>query len=128
MIIYLTCGIGAILLVIARVWAAPRRGRDLASWPRVMACVVGADIRPSIVPGLHQTAISVAYTVDGQRRILKRIHPADTFGRALTRTLKHRVGSQTWVSYNPERPEEAILAAAGRRSLHSPALGGAVAG
>jgi hypothetical protein len=128
MIISVTCVFAAILLGIARIYAAPRRGRDVSSWQRAMGCVVKADIGPSWIPGLHRVRISVAYTVDGTRRILERIHGMDPFARAVARTLKHPVGSQTTVSYNPARPEEAVIAPRVRRHVPSQAFGDMVAG
>jgi hypothetical protein len=128
MIISVTCVFAAILLGIARVYAAPRRGRDVSSWARVMGCVVGADIQRSWLPGLHRVRIAVAYTVDGQRRILERVHPTDTFSRAVARTLKHPIGSQATVSYNPARPDESVIAPRIRRHVPSQAFGDMVAG
>ena len=128
MMFSVTCVVAAILIGIARVYAAPRRGRDVSSWARVMGCVVGADIKRSWLPGLHRVRIAVAYTVDGRRRVLERVHPSDTFSRALARTLKHPIGSQATVSYNPARPEEAVLAPRTRRYDPEQAFGDAVAG
>ena len=47
------------------------------------------------------------------------------FTRAVSRTLKHRVGSQCWVNYNPARPDEAVLAPHTRRDVSAPAMGAA---
>ncbi len=108
-----------------RLFPSCNRGHAVAAWPRAWGRVTQSDVHSSMLPGLYRARITVEYWAEGERRAYRRVRRLYMLERALAQTLRHPVGEQVSLSYNPENPTEAVLAARTLRRDPAPAIGAA---